>query len=66
MTKAINDWLADKQCELVLTDVSLEGEFKQIYSNNKKKILYELSGDIKFEGEDLLIKIKEVACSGDQ
>lgn len=46
--------------------MSLEGEFKQIYSNNKKKILYDLSGEIKFEGDALLIKIKEVACSGDQ
>lgn len=66
VSKAINDWLTDKECQLVLTEVKLEGEFKQIYSNNKKKILYELSGEIKFEGEELMLKIQEVACSGDQ
>lgn len=41
-------------------------QFKRIFSNNKRKIMYELTGKIKFEGEDLCIKIEELTCSGDQ
>ena len=41
-------------------------QFKRIFSNNKRKVLYEISGDISFEGEDLKIKLVELTCSGDQ
>ena len=28
-------------------------QFKQIFSNNKRKVLFEINGRLKFEGEDL-------------
>ena len=32
-------------------------KFKRIFSNNKKKLLYDISGKIKFEGDDLHVKL---------
>lgn len=33
------------KCEMI--------KFKQIFSNNKRKVLYELTGKVIFEGEEL-------------
>ncbi len=41
-------------------------QLKQIFSNGKRKLLYEISGKIKFEGEELEVKVAEVTCSGDR
>jgi len=41
-------------------------QFKRIFSNNKRKILYEISGKVNFEGEDLFLNLKEFTCSGDR
>jgi hypothetical protein len=41
-------------------------QFKRIFSNNKRKVLYEISGKIDFEGEDLSLKLEEITCSGDR
>ena len=41
-------------------------KFKQIFSNNKRKVLYEITGKISFEGEDLVINLLEFTCSGDR
>ena len=32
-------------------------QFKQIFSNNKRKVLFEVSGRVKFEGEELELKL---------
>lgn len=41
-------------------------QFKQIFSNNKRKVLYEITGRVRFEGEDLELKLQELTCSGDR
>jgi len=42
-----------KRSEFVGRSTSVITEFKQIFSNNKRKVLYEITGNLKFEGEDL-------------
>ena len=32
---------------------SAMSQFKQIFSNNKRKVLFEITGRVTFEGEDL-------------
>jgi hypothetical protein len=41
-------------------------QFQRIFANNKRKVLYEITGTLKFEGDELELKLKELTCSGDQ
>lgn len=57
--------MANSQSILTCTQVSQSGrrgkvgfiQFKRIFSNNKRKVLYEITGKIDFEGEDLSLKL---------
>ena len=41
-------------------------QLKQIFANQKKKVLFELTGKMVFEGDGLEIKLDDITCTGDR
>lgn len=71
--KALTLFIQENKYELVLKKVRLEGEviccfnqFKRIFSNNKKKILFDIRGGLEFEGEKLELELLQLTDSGDR
>lgn len=59
-------WLGGEGGGLIGRGRNGETQLKQIFANSKRKVLFELTGKVVFEGEGLEIKLEDVTCTGDR